>query len=257
MSTYKPDLTPREQAKYLSIASELAAAGMRVDIPDEWKENAHFLHITIADSPESLIIQISPTIVLYALRVRIMAEHAVTLQEFEVVTRWDSGIFPCYAQGRTPYRFAPGLDFDIKEVLNDRIESDLRLRRGDIREGWLLAMGNKSVPEEYGPGRPAPVEVTFFDQVGQSQGASVTLAVERSTQTRSKGRGLGLREREDPPVRIACDLDTDATVPLRTAPRVGTGSLGDPGHPGVTDELWIKRFAESPGTAEIDGVGFD
>ncbi len=69
MPTYKPELTQREQAKYLSIARELEAAGTRVDIPDEWQENARLLRITIAGSPESLIIQLSPSIVLYIFRV--------------------------------------------------------------------------------------------------------------------------------------------------------------------------------------------
>jgi hypothetical protein len=200
MPTYKPDLTPRDQAKYLSIARELEAAGTKVDIPNEWQEKARFLRVTIAGSPESLITQISPTIVLYAFRVRILAERSVTLQEFEVVTRWDLDVFSCYPQGRTPYRFAPGLHFDVKEVLNDRIERDLRFRRGDIREGWLLAMGNKPVPEEYGPGRPAPVEIRFFDQFWQSQGERATLLVERSARIRASSvrPGAGLYEQVDP-----------------------------------------------------------
>ena len=65
-------------------------------------------------------------------------------------------------------------------------------------------MGNKPVPEEYGPGKPAPVEVRFFDQFWQSQVASCILAVERSKQTRkhSIGSGLGLYEREGPPVSV-------------------------------------------------------
>jgi hypothetical protein len=222
MPTYKPELTPREQTKYLSIARELEAAGTRVDIPDEWQENARFLHVTIAGSPESLITQLSPTIVLYAFRVRILAEHSVTLQEFEVATRWDPGVSPCYPEGRTPYRFDPGLDFNVKEVLNDRIACDLRFRRGDIREGWLLAMGNKPVPEEYGPGRPAPVEVRFFDQFWQSQVTSTALAVERSKQTRKSSLrpGQGLDEREDPTVSVERGVNADAIVPLGAALRV-------------------------------------
>ncbi len=222
MPTYKPELTQREQAKYLSIARELEAAGTRVDIPDEWQENARLLRITIAGSPESLIIQLSPSIVLYIFRVRLVAERGVILQEFEVATRWDPGVSPCYPEGRTPYRFAPGLDFNVKEVLNDRIERHLRFRRGDIREGWLLAMGYKPVPEEYGPGRPAPVEVRLFDQFWQPQIASTIVAVERSTQRRKSSLrpGLGLYEREDPPVSIERGVDPDAIVSLGSPPRV-------------------------------------
>jgi hypothetical protein len=224
MPTYKPELTSREQGKYLSIARELQAAGARVDIPDEWQENARFLRVTIAGSPESLITQLSPSIVLYAFRVRLLAEHGGRLQEFEVATCWDPGISPSYAEGRTPYRFAPGLDFSVKEVLNDRIESGLRFRRGDVQEGWLLAMGNQPVPQEYGPGRPAPVEVRFFDQFSQSQVASASALVQRSTRTRKSSLrpGLGLYEREDPPVSMQRGVTSGAIVPLGPLPHVNT-----------------------------------
>ena len=61
MPTYKPELTSKEQAKYLSIARELEAAGTRVDIPDGWQQNARFLRVTIAGSPESILTQLSPS----------------------------------------------------------------------------------------------------------------------------------------------------------------------------------------------------
>jgi len=183
MPTYKPELTPREQGKYLSIARELEAAGTRVDIPNEWRENERFLHITIAGSPESLITQLSPSKVLYAFRVRLLAERSGTVQGFEVETCWDQGVFPCYPEGRPPYRFSPGLDFDFDEVLNHRIESLLRFRRGDVCEGWLLAMGYKPIPEEYGPGRPAPLYIVLFDQFSQQYAESGEFLVERSART--------------------------------------------------------------------------
>ena len=39
MPIYKPQLTRSEQARYLKVALELAAAGVKLDIPDEWREN--------------------------------------------------------------------------------------------------------------------------------------------------------------------------------------------------------------------------
>jgi hypothetical protein len=48
----------------LIFAAVQKAAGTRVDIPHEWQENARFLRVTIAGSPESLTTQLSPTIVL-------------------------------------------------------------------------------------------------------------------------------------------------------------------------------------------------
>jgi hypothetical protein len=100
-------------------------------------------------------------------------------------------------------------------VLNDRIEHDLRFRREDVREGWLLAMGNKPVPEEDGPGRPAPVELRLLDQFSQSQVGHATLLVKRSAWIRASSvrSGAGLYEREDLPISIKGGVDPNALVP--------------------------------------------
>jgi len=221
MPIRRSHLSQEERREVLASLRDRQARGFKVVIPG-WLEWPRSLDIITAGSPESLIIQLSPSIVLYIFRVRLVAERSVTLQEFEVATRWDPGVFPCYAEGHTPYRFAPGLDFDVKEVLNDRIERGLHFRRGDIREGWLLAMGNIPVPEEHGLGRPAPVEVRLFDQFWQPHIANTTLAVERSTRTRksSSRHGLGLYEREDPTVSMERGADPDAIVSLGPPPRV-------------------------------------
>jgi len=195
----KSRLSREEERQYLARLRDRQARGFNVVIPRQL-ERAGGLDITIGGSPESLITQLSPTIVLYALRVRLVAERSGTVQEFEVAASWDPGIFPCYPAGSTPYRFAPGLDFNVKEVLNDRIERDLRFRRGDVRDGWLLAMGNKPVPEALGPGRCAPLELRLFDQFGQSQVDHATVLVERSGRIRASSLrpGAGLCEPVDP-----------------------------------------------------------
>jgi len=197
MPIRKSRLSREEQRQCLASLRDRQARGFNIVIPREL-ERACGLDIIIAGSPESLITQISPTIVLYAFRVRLLAERGVTLQAFEVGTSWDADISACYPEGRTPYRFARGLEFNVKEVLNDHIERDLRFRRGDVREGWLLAMGNKPVPEAYGPGRPAPVELRLFDQFGQSQVDHATLLVERSARIRASSvrPGAGLYEQD-------------------------------------------------------------
>jgi hypothetical protein len=44
-------------------------------------------------------------------------------------------------------------------------------------------MGYKPVPEEYGPGRPAPLNIVLFDQFSQQHKASAEFLVERSART--------------------------------------------------------------------------
>ena len=115
-----------------------------------------------------------------------------------------------------PLSIRPRLDFDFREVLNHRIENLFRLRRGDLREGWLLAMGYKPVPAEYGLGRPAPVEVRLLDQFSRVNVASVELAVERSTKPKQllSAKRPGLFEPEEAPVPMECPKGEDLRVPL-------------------------------------------
>ena len=89
-------------------------------------------------------------------------------------------------------------------------------------EGWLLAMGYKPVPEEYGPGKPAPVEVRFLDQFWHPHIARVKLGVERSTRTRKSPlqTGSGLYERDAPPASMERVMVQDVSVPVGPPPGV-------------------------------------
>jgi hypothetical protein len=196
MPTYKARLTRREQAKYLAVARELAATGIQLQIPDEWQA----LQILIGGPPESYIHQLGNGLVVYSLWVSMVAERGgIILRDFQIATAWDSDIFPCGSEDGTQYRCADGCDHDGRDVLNHRIENNLRFSQcGDIREGWLLAMGRVPVPKEYGPGKPAPVQVVFLDQFFQEHTATAELLVQRSPKTRkpSVQLGPGLYERE-------------------------------------------------------------
>jgi hypothetical protein len=210
MPNYKERLTRKEAARYLEVAQDHAAAGARLDIPSEWARADRFLHLSLAPSPESLIYQLSPSKVLYVLRLRLVPERSTTVQEFEITTAWDRDVIPCYPDGHSLYQFASGLDFEFKEVLNHRIENFLRLRRGEIQEGFLLAMGLKPVPEEYGPGRPASVELRLFDQFKRPNVASVDLAVVRSTRRRetlSRKRRSLFEPEQAPPAPMEHEID--------------------------------------------------
>jgi len=50
---FEPRLTRREQAKYLTVAEELLAGGIALEIPAEWRDNARALHIEIGGPPAS------------------------------------------------------------------------------------------------------------------------------------------------------------------------------------------------------------
>jgi len=159
---FEPRLTRREQAKYLTVAKELLAGG----------------------PPASSIYQLASGLVVYIVRVKLGAERGgVILEDFEITPAWDPDVYPCGSEGGTSYRLAAGLEYDRSEVLNHCIENHLRFRRGDLADGWLLATGFNPVRPEYGPGRPAPLEVAFLDRFSEQHTASREIAVERSART--------------------------------------------------------------------------
>jgi hypothetical protein len=215
---FKPRLTRREQAKYLTAAEELLAGGLALEIPDEWRDNTHALHIEIGGPPASSIYQLASGIVVYVVRVKLVAERGgMILEDFEITPAWDSSVYPCGSE-RGSYRLAAGLQYDWNEVLNHRIENHLRFRRGDLADGWLLATGSKSIPPEYGPGRPAPLEVAFLDQFSKQHKVSGDFVVERSAKTpKSAVRpGPGLFDPVSSTARSAIRLSSQS--PARPSP---------------------------------------
>ncbi len=180
MATYKSRLTRRERKKYLEIAEDIQSRGGQIEIPEEWHDPVDQLRIAIAGPPASGIYQLAAGVVIYVVRTKLVAELGLILQDFEINAAWDPGVYPCGPAGGTTYRFSSGLQFEWDEVLNHRIENYLRFRRGDICEGWLLAMGLNPVPEEYGAGRPAPLELVLLDQFSRRHIATADFVVERS-----------------------------------------------------------------------------
>ncbi len=177
MPTYKPRLNRWEQAKYLQVAEKLSSGRVPIDIPDEWRDQAPALRIEIAGPPASFIYQLHEHLVVYVFRVRLFAESgSFILQDVQITPPWDRDVIYCGLEPGTNYRFAPGLEFEWEEVLNHEIENNLRLRRGHMREGWLLATGNKPVPENYGPFMPAPLTVAFLDLNSREHTASAVVS---------------------------------------------------------------------------------
>ena len=101
-------LSREEEREYLASLRDRQARGFNVVIP-RWLERACGLDIIIAGSPESFIIQLSPSSVLYVLRLKVLAERSVTVQEFEITAAWDPCTFSCYSAGPRPYTFLPAL----------------------------------------------------------------------------------------------------------------------------------------------------
>jgi hypothetical protein len=159
MPFHRTRLTRSEQLDFAVTAEELRTLGVAIDIPEEWRRQARFVDVSI--SPASTIYELGRGKIVYALHVRLVSTSPnLVLSQFDIAPPWDSGVL---CELDDDYRFARGLEFDAKLVLNSRFERGLRFRyRGDWVEGWLLGTGLNAVPAEYGNGFSAPIELLLF-----------------------------------------------------------------------------------------------
>jgi hypothetical protein len=130
-----------------------------------------------------------------AILVRLLAlRSGLTLMDWDIAIKWDDQIVAESFDSRSPiYKLGPQ-EYRQCEVLNPKIEGNLRLRRGQIVEGWILANGLRPIPAEYHDCSTAPFEVRFLDQFRCQHRAQGTLSVLRKAQqdksTKRKGSGL-------------------------------------------------------------------
>jgi len=159
MPFHRNRLTRSELLDFAAAAVELRSLGVAIDVPEEWRRSANFVDVSI--SPASTIYELGRGKTLYAVRVRLVSTSPnLVLNQFDIAPFWDSGVL-CELDEN--YRFAPGVEFDAKQVLNSRFDQGLRFRfNGDRVEGWLLGMGLNAVPAEYGAGFSAPIELLLF-----------------------------------------------------------------------------------------------
>jgi hypothetical protein len=112
------------------------------------------------------------------------ALRPVTLPDWDMSTAYDDQIGPEPFDERSSVYMLCGLQ--QSEVLNQRIENNLRMIRGQMVEGWFVATGLRPVPAKYGP-LPVPFELVIFDQFGNENRADGRLSVLRSARQYSPG----------------------------------------------------------------------
>lgn len=183
MPVRKARLSRAEGARHLAALQELQAAGREVTIPEESLENSDALDIVLAPRHENILRELPNGRTCYAIFARQLSRRGgLILESFEIASEWDSDlIIPLRAEEKKPYRFARAFDFPWHEVLNHRIENGLRFHhRGDLAEGWLLAIGYRPIPDKYRNWMAVTLDITFTDQFGDSHCARAEASLERS-----------------------------------------------------------------------------
>ncbi len=166
----------------LAAAQELQRAGLIPRIPAEWLETSSALNIQIAPPYANVVCQLPNGSTFYAILARLLSRRGGSiLEDFDIASARDSDLRPLYTEENEPYRFGRAFDFPWDEVLNHRIEKGLRFhRRGDLAEGWLLAVGHRPIPGKYPDRMAVALDTAFTDQFGDHQYARAEAFVERS-----------------------------------------------------------------------------
>jgi hypothetical protein len=180
MSVRESRLSREKEARYADRLRQLHAEGIDVELPEELEENSRALDIQLAPPSESIVYETSRGGLYYAIPVRLLAlQSGLTLTDWDMTTGWDDQIVAeSYDDGSPIYRLGDQ-EYQPCQVLNQKIERNLTLRRGQIAEGWILASGLRPIPPQYHDCFTAPFEVRFFDQFGCAHPADGTLSVLR------------------------------------------------------------------------------
>jgi hypothetical protein len=152
--------------------------GVCIELPEHRHSESRCFEFQI--SPHSTLYVLGSGLPLYAINIRIKSCRTnLQIEDFEIVPAWEDDIVACTTE-EDLYRFRGGLEFERKDVLNERIESSLHFRRpGEHVEGWLLGCGFRPVPPEYGPYHRAPFELYFVDQLDDGHPCQGTAEVHR------------------------------------------------------------------------------
>jgi len=181
-------LTLAEQTEDLIRADQLLASGVEIEISEQSRERSRSLDIIIAPPTVSAVCEFPTGVIGYAPFVRLVARSALTLTDCDISTVFDDQIvLESFREG--PICRLGTAEYRQSEVLNHQIEKGLRLSRGQVVEGYILATGLR-LPIEYGE-FTLPFEIVFSNQFGDELRRPGTLAVLRVGQGKKKGMRWG------------------------------------------------------------------
>jgi hypothetical protein len=178
-------LTQAERKEYSVHAEQLRVSGVDLGVSEPWLERNHAFEILVAPPNVSTVCEFRGGKIGYAPFVRLVARSAFTIADCDISTEHDDQIVlessrqgPLWLLGNAEYR--------PNEVLNNRIENGLRLTRGQMVEGYILATGLQRIPMQY-DGFSLPFEIIFYNQFGDAFQEAGIFSVVRSGARENQG----------------------------------------------------------------------
>ena len=183
MPIRKLRLSRFEEAEHLLCLQQLQVEGHDVEIPEGQPKKADTLDIEVGPPLENMVFDLRDGgVAYYAVRSRIVAKRSgVILTDCEIAADWDDQILLLNIDEGKPLCKLGWFDVERKEVLNSRLENQLRFHdRGEMVEGWILASGLERIPQQYRYGAVVPCQLTFWDQFQHEIGVRAYLSVLRA-----------------------------------------------------------------------------
>jgi hypothetical protein len=192
-------LTKAERIQDRARAEQLRASGVEIEIPEGSREQDRALEIVLGSPMGSTLCEFKTGMIGFAIRVRLSARTGMTIADCDITTKWDDQVV-LQSYSDSPVCNLGNVQFEQREVLNHRIESGLRLSRGQMVEGYILATGLHPIPTGCGEFGAAPFEIVFFDQFGDEFRADGMLSILRQPRDENAGamKGEGLYGGEPP-----------------------------------------------------------
>ncbi len=178
-------LARSEQLDHLARAKQMRAAGVDVQIRDEWWEAARPLNVTIIPF-HSHVYDLRRGGAAYAVWVRLVARWRTTVTSCQLLTERDHGIELVEFDDDRPSCSLEPQVFPLHRVLNPRLMSPLNFHgRDHMVEGVILFAGPQLSPELL-HGMALRCTLTFFDPNENEICKAGQLFVDRTGKPRSQ-----------------------------------------------------------------------
>jgi len=202
MSIKKRSLTRSEMAGHLARAEKMLAAGVHMQIRQEWREHArardHTLDVAVAGGCATFVFDLRADRAGYAIWVRLVGRAIGAVLDCRLSTPWDDHIvLASFSDDGNPMCRLGLLQYPRGQVLNQRLANSMRFVPGQMVEGVILATGVNPIPEAYRHGLIAPITLVLLDQNENEIRENAELFVDRLYKPKRKfvPRKTGLYDR--------------------------------------------------------------
>ena len=233
MSIIRRSLNRSEMLSHLARAEKMVAAGVKIQIREEWRESARALDktldIAVGGGLATFVFDLTAGRAGYVISVRLVGQALGTLLDCQLTTSWDDYIvLASFDDGGDSMCRLGLVEYPRDQVLNLRIQNSLRLQPGQMIEGVILATGVNPIPEAYGHGQIVPITLAFLNQNENQIRETADLFVDRLWKPKPKfaPRKTGLFDRG----RVAPTQEPVTTQEDSSLPQVPRNREGQKGH---------------------------